>query len=150
VDPQEERALERAKDVVRQAVLSRMYEIGMDTTELARRAGVNERTIERFLPNPETGRQGTHWPYKRKAISVALGWGPTRIDEMLADAMLNPIEAIVDDVVRLNIPTSMRGRLTDEELAEAVAVAEAAFLRYAGEIRRSKQQLRRSTDAVSA
>ncbi|MDI1289365.1 MAG: helix-turn-helix transcriptional regulator [bacterium] len=125
-------------------VRQRMGTLRVSPTELARKAGIDPGTVRDFLA-------GNRWPQMSKlaAIEDALGWATGSIDLLANGADGDSILTRLDDApvtgsrkgVLLNLPDAATEGMSELDVREATADAEATFLRRIAEIkaRRAKE-----------
>jgi transcriptional regulator with XRE-family HTH domain len=122
-------------DPVRSAITRRMTDLGWNTADLAREAGVDPGTVGDFL----NGKIRSPQRATRAAISRALGWDADAIDQLRAgnpDAATT-VRPTVEDAahVMLDLPDEALHGLSEVEKEEVRAAARLAALAKAREIR---------------
>ena len=127
--------IDEARRHVRNQARSRMGELRLNQVQLADRAGVAVRTINRFFNSD----RGWHEPAFLRALAAALEWPPDeldrRVEEVVARGELHMLESRVPGLVILQLGADTLAGLTEEEQREIRATLQAVALQAVGAIR---------------
>jgi hypothetical protein len=125
--------LARARSAVRRQAFRRMVDLGLTQGELADRAEISYRTVNRFF------NEGWREPVVIAQISQALEWPPDeierRVDAELARQELHELETRVPGTLILSLEEGSLEGLSGDELTELRAMLHGLALRMIGEIK---------------